>query len=92
MRITPVAKLNIGENIVTVPEYKGIYRVARCGDRVGLFPQPPSTAEPVQVRILAMPENEVLTVAAKYHGTLEMPWFGWCGVFEVYDIPADIEI
>jgi len=85
MQHKPIAKLDIGSiNSVNIPEYSGFYRLQRCGDKVGLFPQPPGDTQPVASKFLVLPQDTTLTFAAKCHGGLQMPFFEWCEVYELY--------
>ena len=85
MQIKPVAKLSVGSVVsLSVPRYDGVYRLQRCGDRVGIFQQPPSDSEPVERQFIVVPSGDALTFAARHHGSLEMPFFGWCDVYELY--------
>lgn len=85
MQIKPVAKLPVGSLVLlSVPQYDGIYRLQRCGDRVGLFPQPPNDSKAVEKQFIVLPSGDALTYPARHHGSLEMPFFGWCDVYELY--------
>ena len=84
MNIQPVAKLDIGSiKSVTLPEYDGVYQLERCGEQVGLVPKLHLHTDTVDKEFLVIPGDNQLNIPGKHHGGLEMPYFGWCDVYEL---------